>query len=80
MSRMATSSQPSSFTAVPRPVARAFSYTATAAATSWSAVPELSKIVISSSRVRPRAAAGHDLRELGVDLFPPEEVCGQRTM
>src|SRR5262245_12545589 len=27
-----------------------------------------------------RAPTGHDLRELGVDLLPPEEVCGQRMM
>src|SRR5262245_9804502 len=26
------------------------------------------------------APTGHDLRELGVDLLPPEEVCGQRVM
>src|SRR5215470_19399931 len=27
-----------------------------------------------------RPAAGHDLRELRMDLFPPEEVCRQRMM
>src|SRR5262245_45991033 len=26
------------------------------------------------------APTGHDVRELGVDLLPPEEVCGQRMM
>jgi hypothetical protein len=71
--------QASSFTTVPRPDSLAFSYTATAAATSCSAVPELSKIVISSRRVRP-GRRPTTTSELGVDSLRRQDACRQGVM
>ena len=65
---------------MPRPEAPAFSYTVTAAATSCSAVPELSKIVISSGARPTWPATDHDVCELGVNAVTRQETCRQSVM